>query len=211
MAIAFDTSSTGVDGVGTTMTWSHTCTGDDRIFFVCAKGNATDTITGVTYATVAMTRIAQLTTSGSADLSLWYLINPASGANDAVITSSTSTTLRGKASSFTGAKQSGVPDASGTQLVTAAAGVSKAITTVADNCWLVAASANVSGVNTAGANTTVRRDGDSAIMDSNAAQTPAGSYSQAVTFDGNADGGMIVASFAPLAAAAANHWLLMGV
>ena len=97
MAIAFDAAARTDAGANqTTATVSHTCTGSDRILFVQAISNDDgDTVTGVTYNGVAMTKIGSsvgVPPAGSSSnfLSMWYLIAPATGANNVVVTRSTS-------------------------------------------------------------------------------------------------------------------------
>jgi hypothetical protein len=200
MAIAFDAASVGTSTTSTTQTWSHTCTGDNRILFVAGGIPTNDTITGVTYAGVAMTKISGLQ-NGRWNY-LWYLIAPATGANNIVVTTSASDILRSVAASYTGVKQSGVPDATaeGNYSTGANADATQSVTTVADNCWIVAMG---SGVQIgAGASTTQRaevaEDG-TGIFDTNLALTPAGSHDIKVK---NTDSvtrtlSIIAASFAP--------------
>ena len=109
MAIAFDASSAGTSVTSTTQTLAHTCSGVNRILFVNTGITSADTIPGITYNGVALTKIASVINGRY--FSLWYLIAPATGANNIVVTSSVSDILRSCAVSYTGAKQSGVPDA----------------------------------------------------------------------------------------------------
>lgn len=70
---------------GASITFSHTCTGSDRILYVCCGQNAnTETVTSITYGGVAMTKIIEGTTSAYAVI--YGLVAPATGANDVVIT-----------------------------------------------------------------------------------------------------------------------------
>lgn len=58
MAIAFDATTTSSLGSAvTSITFSHTCTGSNRILFVCTANNGGANVTGVTYNGVAMTNI----------------------------------------------------------------------------------------------------------------------------------------------------------
>jgi hypothetical protein len=90
MAWTFDAANTGVteSDVDATVTFSHTVGSlTNGILFVWAAWSTTSTtITGVTYNGVAMTQaIAQSTTRATA---LYYLVNPASGAHNVVISGS---------------------------------------------------------------------------------------------------------------------------
>jgi hypothetical protein len=104
-------SSSSVVG-GTSATWSHTCTGSNRVLVVSVAilGDSSVTVSGVTYNGVAMTSRYQgdLSTSGVyAKNSVWTLVAPATGANNIVATySGTNTGYAGcGAVSFTGVNQ----------------------------------------------------------------------------------------------------------
>lgn len=201
MAIALDASSSAV-GTGSTTTLSHTTSGTNRLLFVSVY-EATNAVncTGVTYNGVAMTKITQLILTDRA-ASFWYLVAPATGANTVAITGVGAYTIVLMAESFTGAKQTGVPDSSNTGSTASATTFSVSTTTVADNCWLVGHLFNstTNGM-TAGTGTTFRQQpagGSLAIGDSNGAKTPAGSYSLALNADVSANCGIIIASFAPV-------------
>lgn len=82
MAITFgNTSNNGSQGTGT---WSHNSNGD---FLLVAVEGTSDT-TGVAYGGVAMTQIGtDLSHTGFARImNIWGLVNPASGANNIVLT-----------------------------------------------------------------------------------------------------------------------------
>ena len=173
MAIAFDAV---VNGGNNPASWSHTATGDDRVLIVAFDG--TNRPASVTYAGVAMTSmgsVANATTGRTIDV--YYLANPAAGANSVVPSGGSS--FVGISLSYTGAKQSGIPDALAAANGVSGATHSQSVTTVADNCWVVAFT-DTDGVNsTAGANTT-RRSASASIafeaFDSNSAKTPAGAH-----------------------------------
>lgn len=216
MALARDTTSTS-STTGTSLTWSHTCTGSNLILFVGGRtyADSSDAITGITYNGVSMTRIAFLNSSGPA-IYLYYLINPATGANNITVTNGLSSRLLNfGAVSYTGAKQSSQPDNSNTNTTTGTS-LSTSVTTVADNCWLVAIAVDNNGTSqTAGANTTIIQafsgtDQDM-LLDSNAAKTPAGSYSLAFSWTGSQPAAMIIASIAPAVSATAHNLPLLGV
>lgn len=202
MAIAFDASSQGQNGgASATLTFSHTCSGSNRILFVntgCHTSVAT--ITGVTYNGVAMTSvIAPITSPDNFYMRLWYLLAPATGANNIVVTASATDGIAAQAASYTGAAQTTL-DATASTTQNSTGSFTQSLTTVADNCWIVWGNYRGSSM-TAGANTVVRQqDGvqyGNAICDTNSAQTPAGSKSMNCTAaSGNWYG--IIASFAPV-------------
>lgn len=205
MAIAYDTTTTSAYSPATSVTWSHTCTGSDRILFVAAYVGTSNTTTA-TYNGVSMTAINSLAMTGAAAgqfIKLFYLVAPASGANNCVV-SVTAGDLYGFASSFTGAAQTGQPDSNNTGESSSTASLSVSTTTVADNSWLVGIS-YTGNTPSAGANTTIR--GGTTVLkmiDSNSAQTPAGSYSLTVTQTASF-AGIAMASFSPAGGGGATY------
>src|SRR6266852_9546104 len=111
--IAFDNASSGHVNPGTTLTYSHavSATGTNRILFVNVK-TADTSVSSVTYNGVALTSIASDhgTYSNYYDF-LYYMVAPATGTHDVVITLPSSDYFQSTAASYTGASQTGVPDA----------------------------------------------------------------------------------------------------
>ena len=137
MAIAHDSTTTGagVDG-NTNYTFSHTCTGSDLMLMVCVTTNTTTDPSGITYNGVAMTKGATKTQSRNG--SIWYLANPATGANTVSVTYAAAFTLAmGSATSYTGC--SGSIGATGTNGAASGTTISVAITTTVANSYLVGA------------------------------------------------------------------------
>ena len=210
MAIALDAVTNMASGSGTSLTFAHTCTGDDRILFVfveTAEGT-TPVVSGVTYNSVAMTEInnVSFTVGGNAVVYLYYLVAPSTGANNVVISCSSSMVLiRGNAVSYTGASQTGQPDGSDTETGSGASGT-VTITTTADNCWMVFGQANNAAEPTAGTNSTRRGTsggGGFGYFDSNGAITPAQSFGMGWAVSGGNGFGVCAASFSPAGAAVA--------
>lgn len=207
MAIAYDTSTKITDGTSP-RNWSHTCSGSDRILFVEAL-TLNDTLTGITYAGTSMTQLAKTTFPGVTRRGayLYYLINPSSGSHSIIATSSSGNITCG-ATSFTGAKQSGVPDSSATKDETTASATAFLATTVVNSgCWLIGAVADDQGSGGTGlSGAIVRQTSPQGFIfgDSNGT---VGTGSQTLTFDAAASNikyGMIVASFAPSASGPTN-------
>ncbi len=100
--VTFDAESSG-QGTSTTVTISHTCTGSNLCLTV---GVSTDNAapTGVTYNSVAMTKIADQDASAG-NASLWQLVGPATGANDIVVTVASSDEIVAGGQSFTNVHQ----------------------------------------------------------------------------------------------------------
>ena len=148
MAIAFDASSNRPEGTVTgtppVYSWSHTCTGSNLVLVVgIVTRDLTDAdrlTASITYNGVSLTKIREddnLTDDNTT--SLWYLLNPATGANTIEVTgnSSSITSAIGMAVSLTGVAQSGQPDANNGNIYSNANSITDSVTTVADNCWVV--------------------------------------------------------------------------
>lgn len=146
MAIAHDADTDGgLVNPGTSLTWAHPCTGSDLALFVGLFGDDTsDTITGVTYNTVAMTQIGVIQVLTDRFVYLYGLLNPASGTHDVVASSSASIVIAGSSSSYTGVgtlidSSSTASDGGGDNLFT------QATTVVATSCWIHWAFKNTTG------------------------------------------------------------------
>jgi hypothetical protein len=107
MAIAFDTSSTSTMTSESVETFSHTCTGSNLVLFVhCGGGGNDASVASVTYNTVSLTQGKRETGSaGGFWAEVWYLIAPATGAHNVVVTLNTADDVEVAASSYTGVAQ----------------------------------------------------------------------------------------------------------
>jgi len=109
-AVSFNTSSTiafdaASNGTGTTI--SHTCAAGASLIVV---RKITGTVTGITYAGVAMTLLrSQLSAGADKNTYVFYLANPTTGANNIVITESGSNPMAA-AASYTGVGNVSVVD-----------------------------------------------------------------------------------------------------
>lgn len=214
MAIAVDASSTGaLVNPGTSSTIAHTCTGSNLILYVALFGDNQSTdatgskIAGVTYAGVNMVEVPNSRTFVTGDrwIYLFYLLNPATGNNNIIISSDgSSIAIQGFGQSYTGVKQSGVPDAQTTNQVTSQPANTDWPTSLAsatDNCWHLLVAKAVGGVFVAGTGTTQRTNqNNTGIFDSNAPQTPVGSVTLNVKANAIRNMASIMISFAPLVA-----------
>lgn len=172
MAIAYDSSAQGSGGSVTSITFSHTCSGSDRMLVVFVRSYQNDRVTGVTYNGVAMTQVnkRQDNAGNNCYTYLYYLLAPATGANNVVVSASPAPNIQLAAcsASYTGVKQSGQPDSSAMQSSTAST-MTVSTTVVASGCWLVGGSSNFRATS-AGTGTTNRQQtsGDPlTIADSN--------------------------------------------
>jgi len=116
--IAFDfaTGTVNTSGSATSVSWDHTVSGSNRALVVFVyNDDATDKVTGVTYNSVAMTRVGVQSNASGQTVYGYLLLNPATGTHTvAVSASSGSNQLGGISASYTGVKQSGQPDSSNT-------------------------------------------------------------------------------------------------
>ena len=207
MAIAFDSSGTGVAETGTAITFAHVCSGVNRILTVGVGVNGTtDVITGVTYAGTAMTQATKQQLGAGAMSYLYFYVNPATGTNNVVVSSSADAYLRAISSSYTGAKQTGQFDGTVSGSVANGTIINTTITTVNDQCWNVSFAvgdqttpfAASSGVNSVRGTHIAR-----ALGDSNSYKSPAGAYGMTWT-SGTQNIGAIQVSIIPNEIDAAN-------
>lgn len=200
MAIARDAFTNGAFVSGTSRTFSHTCSGSDRILFVHAFHNTTaDLITGATYGGTAMTLVAKFSPGGSRYLYLFALINPATGANDVVISASSSTAIGGNAFSYTGVSQTGQPEVYATDIDTAST-INTSITTITDNSWIAMVTLGNNEAPTASTGATLYGQNsvynDADVFDSNGTVST-GSNTMTVTTGGGSPLGRIIVAIAP--------------
>lgn len=190
-----------VGGSGSaTFSFSHRASGTNRVLFVYAEdNNGGDTVTGVTYAGVTMTKIgASVQVPSGPYVTLWYLVAPATGTNNVTITRSQTTgSIIGMSVSYTGVNQTGIPDSSNTGTGSSTTSLSIATTTVLNNSWYLLVGANESGQTWTAVTGTQRITGNRLYLDSNAPKTPAGSATLTGSMSiGNVAG--IAISFAPI-------------
>jgi hypothetical protein len=139
MAIAFDAAASSTALSANSVTYAHTVSGTDRILFVSVIATTGSSALAATYNGVSCTRIGSevaTPTSGSR-LALFYLINPATGTHN-VVASCTGVVavVGGSSASYTGAKQTGQPDANNSATGSSLT-ASTAVTVVGTGCWIV--------------------------------------------------------------------------
>lgn len=178
MAIAFDAKS--VSSLVTTansITFAHTVTGTNPILYVGVFGDLNnDYVTGVTYNSVSMTLSGkQRETSGRWNY-LFRLVGPSTGSayNVVVTASSNMDAAMAVASSYTAAKQTGQPDATGGGVGGGpVAGVTGTVTVVTADCWTVGMFKNESGAATVSTGTARENNANGlAFIDSGALVAP---------------------------------------
>ena len=203
MPIAFDTSATGNEGTGTSLTYSHTCSGSNRILFVLTRGGSGEgnLISSVTYDGTAMTLASGASVTVPTEntlLRLYFLTNPSSGNNNVVITLSSSGFMQSISTSYTGANVSNQVDNTTTNTTSSATSLTTSLTPVADNCWIVLACRSEQDAQDAGTGATQRqlRGDRTGIYDNNANISPPASTNMQVTFN-SGPAGVAMASFSP--------------
>lgn len=189
--IQFDAaSSSGYKTASASYTWSHTCLGTDRYLTVGISmlSVAGSSVTGITYNSVALTKIGHIASaSGAVRSELWGLIAPATGTNTIEVTLSAALDSAGSASSYTGVHQTspieGFNTASATNVGAADATID--VTTVADNDWVVDNVATDDTAISVGAGQTQRGNTTgtlgSGAMSTEGPKTPAGSVTMSWT------------------------------
>lgn len=167
MAIAFDATTQADKTAATSWTLAHTVTGSNPVLLVGINDqtDATDSVTGVTYNGVAMTRVAlvQNATNTQTNLYVYFLPNPATGANNVVVSFSGSRSGQVRAASYTGAANS-QPEASNTANNANSSALSCAVTTLTDNAWVIGFFVASLDGGAAGSGTTLRGTNDRAAL-----------------------------------------------
>lgn len=217
MAIAVDSQGGEIHIASTSHTQSFTVgTGSNRKLIVAVETQAVgDVVTGITYNGVSMTQAVKRVSHFSSAFFeyMYYLDAPASGANNIVVSCSSSVAIGLAYASYTGC-------ATGTDSTvnsSAASGTTfaQAFTTVADNSWTIDwIRADAGGaIPTASTNSFKRTGvtGDVGIIlcDSNSAITPAGSYTMNYTSAVSTTWTSVGMSFAPSVSQRSNFFAFM--
>lgn len=208
--IAYDNGTYAQATTGTSLTFSHTTAGSDRLLLVMGHDKqGTTVVTGITYNSVAMTKaVTKANAAGENDrsITLWYLIAPASGANNVVVTASESVSLRFHALSFINVHQTVFTDGTDTSPDSTGT-ISTDITTTIDNDWMVMFAKDDSGSvtysSTTGDGMLLTLDaGGHAIAVTGAPITPAGANTMTLSQSSAQNAGAVAFAFAPTSAAA---------
>lgn len=216
--IVYDTTSTGMDAADpSSLTWSHTTTtSSNRVLVVATStesdtsGHTAQTVSGITYNSVALTKVRSdyITDNGT---ELWYLVNPATGANNVVITmTGTVDGLFGAALTFSGVDQTNpIDNNAGT--TTTGLSISQSITTNVADAMIVNIMQhyNSSAVLTPDADQTQRFNtpttGDNNQAGGTRLVTTAGSYTTTWTTDINDGMTLSIVSLKPYVASSTTY------
>lgn len=200
MAIAYDNSvNLSTYGNAGSISGSFTVgSGSDRFLIAYAWGGfGSDTVSSMTYNGVSLTKINSVVCPADRGVSMWYLVNPASGSNTLQVNGSSLFVL--VAASYTGVDQSNPIDSNNPQTWNSVTSFAPSTTVVASNCWLVCTGKTAG--NTPTAVTGIRRvNEDGGLFDSNGT-VGTGSQSISLNISGGANFGSLMASIKPAAAA----------
>lgn len=178
--LAFDTAASFAGGASP-KTVSYPCTGANRALVVLAYNdtNTTDNVSGITYNGVSMSRQSFSAGSGITGVSLYTLLNPASGTNNLTVTWSGGGLGRILAASFVGVDQTNGINAQNTNGAAATTTVTNSITTSVAGIWGASLIVNASGTAAASTNINAVRvsSANYSIGDSDGSLGAAGTYS----------------------------------
>lgn len=175
MVIAFNAVTTGTTAGATTVTFSHTPAGSNRLLIVNASCSVAGATLTATFNGVAMTQIITLNTN--IRQAAFYLFAPAASAQNVVVTSSSSAAIGAVATSYTGCLQSSsVIDGSNSGANSGSSNLNVAITTGNTGTWGVScAASDTNDIPTVNSQTsrgsTSTTNSGVAIYDTNAALT----------------------------------------
>lgn len=142
MAVTYDAISSNRrwDTTASTLSYSHTCSGGNRLLVVAVGINDTGdggaTVTSVTYNSVSMTQVQTKQASGlTPRVYVFRLIAPTTGSNTIAITASENVQIASNSISFKGVHQTSPVDASSTTELAGGATSNTSITTTVANTY----------------------------------------------------------------------------
>lgn len=214
-AIAIDVGDISSSSSTSPVTYSHTVTGSSPFISLCGGGQGTTATnsSAASYNSVAATKAIATAGGTTIESSLWFLGSCATGSNTVSMSFSPLGGLPRigvSAVSYSGAQTGNVADATGSTTGTTTGAKTFTVTTVADNCWVVACCVNqATSSPTAAATQTSRASlslgggatgGVMRSADLNGVKSPAGSQTMGYTIGasvGESQYSMCGASFAP--------------
>lgn len=207
MTIVFDSVSTRADyASGTSHDQSFTNTAGDVVFgciFNQSTSGTYDTITGANYGGVAMTRITQGLIAdnigGVQGIVVYGLLGPATGANTFNWTQSAAPAAASSAAiSYSGTKQTGLPDNSTSNYNNNTTQLTTSLTPVANNCFILTFGWSERALTVNSSSFTARLGSATQfIVGDKGPITPAASTSSIVDLASSMRIGVIMVSFAP--------------
>lgn len=221
MAIARDSELFAQTSASSPFTFAFNNVAGDALYVMGHDATGVPTIlTGVTYAGVSMTKIAELPGNASFNdraITLWRLVAPATGSNNIVVTAPGATNLRFDVVSYSGVHQSIPEDGTDTTTGTTVTSISTDITTGVADCWMLQFSKDQNGTrtytNTTGDSIRYNTDaGGHLIVDTNSSFA-AGLNTITDTMTSVTGIGALAVAIRPVASAvsSSSNFLLMGV
>lgn len=189
-SIAFGgTAAIGNTTSSTTFTASYTVQSTSNFLVIGAVGDtASNLVTGITYNLVAMTQLIALNpgSTGQRWMYFYYLVNPATGANNAIMSASSSITMRMVGCDYSGVNSVTPIDNSTSTTTASASSMSYPLTTSQSNAWIVALSETTQSPTGTGGGYTMLRSANPAnnnptIWDSNGPIATPGSVTNSLT------------------------------
>jgi immune inhibitor A len=102
-SIAFDAASSAhTDPDSSTLSWSHTTSGSDRILIVGVTTRSNTPVTSLTYAGMSLTKIRHDNPGGDVCTELWALLAPPEGTGTVALAVDSATTIEAGATTWTG-------------------------------------------------------------------------------------------------------------
>lgn len=133
------------NGASSSLTFSHTTSGLNRALVVDVASY--DSCTSVTYNGVGMTKQTEATYgAGTVRISQWYLVAPATGANNVVVTCSDAHDIAANATSYNGVHQTTPINTSNTGGTDGGTSYTVSVTTTVANTMLCEALCNINGL-----------------------------------------------------------------
>lgn len=218
MAIAFVAAATGDSGgASTTVTSNITSLGSDRFAFIESRSNSnTNDLSSVTYDGAPASLLGTYSISANDRVWVHDVINPSTTTNAAVISTwSSSHVVNNRVTVYSGAKQTGQPEAQGVGTVSGATTITASVVTVSANAWHLAAMRNDQGGFTITGGTDRIAGGNALIIADNGPIIPTGATSIVGTWSGSGGGGYLSIAIAEATAATstrdARYLTLIGV
>lgn len=216
MAIALDTAlgATARAGSVTSITQAFNNVAGTYLVVAVATNVNTDTVSGITYAGAAMSRLAAIVagTDNGESHYIYGLANPATGSNNIIISFTTTLTADFGAASYTGVNTSNATDGTfaNNNASSGTATCTETIVTTIDNDWMVA-TAGLQRSATASTNSTFRSGNPSGcgLFDSGGAITPAGSFAMSQTMGGAGSLDGVAVALQPTGTTTSSHLLTL--
>lgn len=201
-AIAFDDSTPG-SGTTNSLSFAHTTSGSNTQIEVATVTNTadnTDYVTGVVYNSVALTQDGTFQSQGLGGSEMYSKTAPSSGANNVVVSLSSSKEVYAVASTYSGVKQTGQPHVQNQNATDPNTSLTVSVTTTADNSVVVSMAGKKAGASetlSAGTGVTNSREVNMYVALGDSLKASAGSESHTWNLSGSTGIAINVIGLAP--------------